>query len=128
MKLTLESLLRDALEENHLLEAADRDAVVATMARTVTERVLADLIEAADSRALGEQLQEAMLRGSDLLEVARQEGFVAQDAFGEAFGSALAKVLDELVEVSEEDDASNLRRRLHAAVLTRMQEEIEREA
>lgn len=123
--LTLLALLRSALAGSDLWEGDEREEVAQAMGASVTEGVLKELIDEDATRGVGERLQEAILSGEDMLAVAQQEGIAQDDAFAEAFGNALAEVLNEIIEVSDADDASALRRHLHEAIITKMQENIE---
>lgn len=114
--LRVKALVLSGLEKSSILMPQDREELAQAVADSVKERVLRLLLDEDETRAMGNTLQEALLGGGDLLEVATDEGIAGEDAFAESFSVSLASVLDEVVEVSEEHDADDLRRRLHAAV------------
>jgi len=123
-QLTLRMLLMAGISESQLWDVDEREAINEKLAASVSARTLQLLIEDEATRDLGEQLQEALLDGSDLLQVAASNGMAQEDAFAEAFSAALAAVLDEVVELSEADDASALRKRLHDAIATAMRDAV----
>jgi len=123
-QLTLRMLLMAGINESQLWDVDEREAINEKLAASVSERTLHLLIESEATRDLGERLQEALLDGSDLLQVAANNGMAQEDAFAEAFSAALAAVLDEVVELSEADDATELRKRLHDAIATAMRDSV----
>ena len=115
-ELSLAALVEAGLNESRLFEAEEREEMAQAVAESVKERTLHLLTDEESTQDLGEQLQEAVLRDEDVLAAAISAGIAGEEAFAESFSVALAAVLDELVEVSEDHDAQDLRRRLHEGV------------
>lgn len=115
-ELNLATLVETGLNESRLFAADERREMAQAVAESVKERTLHLLTDEEATQDLGVQLQEAVLQDEDVLAAAVSIGVAGEEAFAESFSVALAAVLDELVEVSEDHDAQDLRRRLHAGV------------
>lgn len=124
IKLSLTDLLHAGLDQTLMFEAEEREELAEAIAASVKERTLQLLMDDDMSRELGERLQAELLGGDDLLQAAVNIGVAGEEPFAEAFSVALAAVLDELIEVSEEQDATQLRKRLHGAVTEALHERI----
>lgn len=119
---SLAHLLAYALKDAHIFEASEREGVAEKLADSVAERMLHRLADEEPTRNLAERLQEVLLHGDDLLVAATRARLTRDDAFASVFSVVLAEILDEIIELTETDDATELRRRLHDAVIGQMQE------
>jgi len=119
--LTLRVLLRDALAARAVMQGEDREQVLEALTQAVTQDLLDRLSGEENTQDLADRLQGAVSEGEDILAAAVRTGAIAEDAFGQALGDALASGINDVIELAADDeDAEDLRAALFATILDRL--------